>query len=118
MKSLPILQDLAAPVNNTQQWIFCDMHKDSGLVTDQVADAAYQSTTTSQHNSSINDVCSQLGRSAFERSFHRLNDHIERFSDCFTQVSGLQDDGTWKTGEQVQATDIHGLLVKVIVGES
>ena len=94
------------------------MHKDSGLVTDQVADAAHQSTTTSQHDSTINDVGSQLGRGAFERAFHRFNDHIERFSDCFTKVSGLQVDGAGKTGEQVQATHIHGLLVKVIVGES
>ena len=40
LQAFPVLQHLAATVHHAEQGVFGDVHKDAGLMADQVADAA------------------------------------------------------------------------------
>ena len=93
------------------------MHKDAGLVADQITDTAHQRSTTGQHDAAINDVGSQFGRGALEGSLHRFNDHVEGLGDRFPQVTGFEVDGAGQSRQQVQPSYIHRLLIKGVIRE-
>ena len=91
-EDVSVLQHLTATVHDTEQRVFRDMHKDSRFMADQIADAADECTTASQHDSAIDDVGGQFGRSALQGTFHRFHDHVQRLGNRFAQITGLEVD--------------------------